>query len=81
MDYYEKHFFELPLPLEKMDVVILPDYVPGAMETWGLMMFRVRLSNYHLLAHELVHQWFGNLATMKFWDVAWIKEGKRKLTD
>ena len=77
LDYYEKKFFKLPFPLEKLDVAIMPDFIPGATETWGLMMFRVRLSNYHLLAHEIVHQWFGNLATMEFWDVAWIKEGKK----
>ena len=76
LDYYEQDFFQLPFPLEKLDVVVLPDYIPGAMETWGLMMFRVGLDNYHLVAHEIAHQWFGNLVTMEFWDVAWIKEGK-----
>jgi len=73
---FEKHFFKIQLPIEKLDIAILPDYIPGAMENWGLMMFRIDLENYHLMAHEIVHQWFGNLVTMEFWDVAWIKEGK-----
>eukprot|EP00111_Clytia_hemisphaerica_P007222 TCONS_00020985-protein len=75
LDYYERHFFQVPFPLEKLDVAVIPDYIPGAMETWGLMMFRVGLDKYHLVAHEIAHQWFGNLVTMEFWDVAWIKEG------
>ena len=86
---YLENYFQIPFPLKKLDMVVIPNLAPGAMENWGLMTFRAsrllvsekRTSKYEkqrsfqLMAHELAHQWFGNLATMKFWTDAWLKEG------
>ena len=85
---YEK-YFKIDFPLKKLDVVTLPAFAPSAMENWGLIMFRnskfltSKTSTYsdkkevaRIQGHELVHQWFGNLATMKFWNEAWLKEGQ-----
>ena len=88
LNFYEK-YFDIPFPLEKMDLLAVPSFGPGAMENWGLITFRgerfvvgkeateeVRQKSFNLIAHELTHQWFGNLATMKFWSDAWLKEGR-----
>ena len=80
LEYYERHY-DLPYPLPKMDLVAIPDFSAGAMENWGLITFRETamlfkeggsafsdrekvISN---IAHELAHQWFGNLVTMEWW--------------
>jgi aminopeptidase N len=80
LEYYERHY-DLPYPLPKMDLVAVPDFSAGAMENWGLITFRETallfkkggssisdkekiVSN---IAHELAHQWFGNLVTMEWW--------------
>mmetsp|Transcript_26571 Transcript_26571/g.62089 ORF Transcript_26571/g.62089 Transcript_26571/m.62089 type:complete len:891 (+) Transcript_26571:103-2775(+) len=82
-------FFGLPYPLPKMDLVAIPDFAAGAMENWGLVTYReVALlidektaSNVQkqrvctVVAHELAHQWFGNLVTMAWWDDLWLNEG------
>lgn len=81
--------FEISYPLPKLDLGAVPDFSAGAMENWGLILFR---KNSLLLAaedsslekkqevaenvlHELAHMWFGNLVTMKYWDGLWLKEG------
>lgn len=82
-------YFEIPYPLKKCDLVALPDFANGAMENWGLLTFRetALLVDKHntttetkqyvamVVAHELAHQWFGNLVTMKWWDDLWLNEG------
>ncbi|XP_022904718.1 aminopeptidase N-like isoform X2 [Onthophagus taurus] len=82
-------YFNVPYPLEKLDVVALPDFGFSAMENFGLITFRESKLLYSdststtenqrdialILAHELAHQWFGNLVTPKWWDDLWIKEG------
>lgn len=87
IDFYEQ-YFDTPYPLEKCDQVALPDFESGAMENWGLITYResVMLSDpanpslstqqYIALvtAHELAHQWFGNLVTMQWWDDLWLNE-------
>lgn len=88
LKYYEE-YFDIPYPLEKMDLVAIPDFSNGAMENWGLVTYREtallfdpqKTSNQHkqyiaiVVAHELAHQWFGNLVTMKWWTHLWLNEG------
>lgn len=82
-------FFETPFPLSKIDHVGLPDFAAGAMENWGLITYResglliddaaTSLENKQwsavVIAHELSHQWFGNLVTMEWWTDLWLNEG------
>ena len=81
-------YFGVPYPLPKSDHVALPDFSAGAMENWGLITYReiallvdrhnTSLSTKHyvatVIAHELSHQWFGNLVTMKWWNDLWLNE-------
>lgn len=78
-------FFNKP----ETDLVALPDFASGAMENWGLITFRENYLLYNeklpslenkmlitmVVAHELAHQWFGNLVTPKWWDDLWLNEG------
>ena len=82
-------FFGIPYPYEKLDIVGIPDFAAGAMENAGAITFRermlladeatasvgVRKVVASVIAHELAHQWFGNLVTMKWWDDIWLNEG------
>jgi puromycin-sensitive aminopeptidase len=82
-------YLKVPYPLNKLDLVALPDFAAGAMENWGLMTFRescmlVDKQNTSLdakqyvasvVAHEIAHQWFGDLVTMRWWNDLWLNEG------
>ena len=82
-------YFAIEYPLAKCDLVALPDFASGAMENWGCITFRetaliVDPKNTSLVtkqyvalvvAHELAHQWFGNLVTMRWWTDLWLNEG------
>ena len=82
-------YFARPYPFPKLDLVAVPDFQSGAMENPGLITFRDTAllldeprasarSRYHtasIVAHELAHQWFGNLVTMAWWDDLWLNEG------
>jgi len=86
--FYESTY-NIPYPLPKLDLVAIPDFEAGAMENWGLITFRETALLYNkkqassinkqyvatVVAHELAHQWFGNLVTMKWWDDLWLNEG------
>ncbi|MDW8247040.1 MAG: M1 family metallopeptidase [Sandaracinaceae bacterium] len=77
----------VPYPFEKLDLVAVPDFASGAMENPGLITFRdtflllperpgvdkIRATT-SVIAHELAHQWFGNLVTMPWWDELWLNE-------
>uniref|UniRef100_A0A8C6T860 Aminopeptidase n=1 Tax=Neogobius melanostomus TaxID=47308 RepID=A0A8C6T860_9GOBI len=87
LDFYN-NFFEIPYPLKKLDLVAIPDFLAGAMENWGLITFREtsllvgsqssaleKQVVASVVAHELAHQWFGNLVTMNWWNDLWLNEG------
>jgi len=88
IDLYEQ-FFGIKFPLPKIDQIAVPDFSAGAMENWGLVTYReiaLLYSAAHssladkqrvasVVAHELAHQWFGNLVTMKWWTDLWLNEG------
>ena len=80
-------FFGTPYPFDKLDIVAVPDFAAGAMENAGLVTFRdvllllaqdapvsQRRGFAFVMAHELAHQWFGNLVTMAWWDDLWLNE-------
>ncbi len=80
-------YFGIPYPYDKLDIVAVPDFAAGAMENAGLVTFRenlLLLANdapmqqrrgfAFVMAHELAHQWFGNLVTMAWWDDLWLNE-------
>jgi hypothetical protein len=78
--YYEA-FTGLAFPLPKLDLVYLPVFPVGAMEQWGLVTYTESYlasnssSAAGVVAHELAHQWFGNLVTAAWWDALWLQEG------
>ncbi|XP_045506733.1 aminopeptidase N-like isoform X2 [Colias croceus] len=88
LSYFEK-FFNVSFPLPKQDMIAIPDFSAGAMENWGLITYRETALLYdkgqssflnkervaEVIAHELAHQWFGNLVTMKWWSDLWLNEG------
>ena len=79
-DYYEE-YFDVKFPLPKQDMIALPDFALGAMENWGLIIYQEKSLLYEegvsslmnkesvavVMAHELAHQWFGDLVTMDWW--------------
>ena len=87
IDFFEE-YFGVEYPLAKADHVALPDFSSGAMENWGLITYRESALLYDpahttesakrqtatVIAHELSHQWFGNLVTMKWWNDLWLNE-------
>ncbi|XP_017691744.1 PREDICTED: aminopeptidase N [Lepidothrix coronata] len=88
LNFFEGHY-NTPYPLPKSDQVGLPDFNAGAMENWGLVTYRENsllfddryssISNKErvvtVIAHELAHQWFGNLVTLQWWNDLWLNEG------
>jgi tricorn protease interacting factor F2/3 len=85
--FYEK-YFGIKYPLPKLDMIAIPDFAAGAMENWGAITFRETAILYDpkktsvsskryladTIAHELAHQWFGDLVTMAWWDDLWLNE-------
>lgn len=80
-------YFGIDYPLPKCDHVALPDFSSGAMENWGLITYReiglladettshsTKEYIVSVIAHELSHQWFGNLVTMQWWNDLWLNE-------
>jgi tricorn protease interacting factor F2/3 len=87
LSYFEK-YFKIAYPLPKLDMIAIPDFASGAMENWGAITFRETILLYdpktsstetkqhiaEVIAHEIAHQWFGNLVTMKWWNDLWLNE-------
>ena len=81
-------YFGSKYPLPKLDLIALPDFAAGAMENWGAITFREAALLYdprtsstrtrqriaEIVSHEIAHQWFGNLVTMKWWNELWLNE-------
>ena len=88
LGYYDK-YFNIKYPYGKLDLIGLPDFSAGAMENTGCITFReviLLIDDIHgsvalkkeiasVIAHEMAHQWFGDLVTMKWWDDIWLNEG------
>jgi aminopeptidase N/puromycin-sensitive aminopeptidase len=87
--HYYNTYFGISYPLKKLDLIGLPDFAAGAMENFGAITYRetdllldpktasvdakVRVAL--VIAHEMAHQWFGDLVTMQWWDNVWLNEG------
>ncbi|MBI2040219.1 M1 family metallopeptidase [Candidatus Microgenomates bacterium] len=88
LEFYED-YFKIPYPLPVLDLIAIPDFAAGAMENWGAITYREStilvepekssVANKQwvalVIAHELAHQWFGNLVTMEWWTHLWLNEG------
>ncbi|XP_050562659.1 aminopeptidase N isoform X1 [Spodoptera frugiperda] len=86
---YLEEYYKIKFPLPKIDMIALPDFKNGAMENWGLLTFREISMLYEegvsastdrvhvatVVAHEIAHQWFGNLVTPTWWRDLWLNEG------
>ena len=85
LDYYSE-YFDFPYAFKKYDQVIVPDFNSGAMENIAAITFSERFvsrgkmtlddkqSLANVILHEMAHQWFGDLVTMKWWDDLWLNE-------
>jgi aminopeptidase N len=85
---YCEEYYGIPYPLPKMDLIAVPDFAFGAMENWGAITFRENLLLHfpeltskagvqricEVIAHEIAHQWFGNLVTPIDWKYLWLNE-------
>ena len=85
---YFREYFGIPYMLPKLDQLAIPGVRRGAMEDWGaisynenLLLFdpkrspqRQQQTIFNLIAHEIAHQWFGNLVTAAWWDDIWLNE-------
>jgi aminopeptidase N len=86
---YYNQYYGIPYPFGKLDIVGVPDFEAGAMENTAAIFYRESLlfiddanssveshqEVFEVLAHEMAHQWFGDLVTMKWWDNIWLNEG------
>ncbi|MBW2430557.1 MAG: M1 family metallopeptidase [Deltaproteobacteria bacterium] len=85
---FSESYYDIAYPLPKMDLIAIPDFAFGAMENWGAITFRENLLLYYpgitsksgeericeVIAHEIAHQWFGNLVTPSDWRYLWLNE-------
>jgi aminopeptidase N len=86
---FYNQYYGIPYPFGKLDILGLPDFEAGAMENTAAIFYRESLlfiddknssvdshqAVFEVLAHEMAHQWFGDLVTMKWWDNIWLNEG------
>ncbi len=85
---FSESYYGIAYPLPKMDLIAIPDFAFGAMENWGAITFRENLLLHYpevtsksgeerifeVIAHEIAHQWFGNLVTPSDWRYLWLNE-------
>jgi tricorn protease interacting factor F2/3 len=84
---YFNSYYKIPYALPKVHLIAVPEFPMGAMENWGAITFReilllvdentssrTKMRAAMAIAHELAHQWFGDLVTMKWWDDIWLNE-------
>jgi aminopeptidase N len=88
LHYYDT-YFGIKYPMPKLDMVALPDFEAGAMENFGCITYRetdllidsktgpipAKKRVAEVVAHEMAHQWFGDMVTMQWWDNLWLNEG------
>src|SRR5271170_2475537 len=88
LHYYDT-YFGIKYPMPKLDMVALPDFEAGAMENFGCITYRetdllidsktgaipAKKRVAVVVAHEMAHQWFGDMVTMLWWDNLWLNEG------
>ena len=88
LHYYDT-YFGIKYPMPKLDMIAIPDFEAGAMENFGAITYRetdLLLDSKHasvgamrnvglVVAHEMAHQWFGDMVTMQWWDNIWLNEG------
>ncbi len=88
LHYYDT-YFGIKYPMPKLDMVAIPDFEAGAMENFGAITYRETdflLDEKHaslegrervaqVVAHEMAHQWFGDMVTMQWWNNLWLNEG------
>ncbi|HZC24208.1 MAG TPA: M1 family metallopeptidase, partial [Candidatus Binatia bacterium] len=88
LSYYDK-YFGIKYPYGKLDLIGIPDFSAGAMENTGCITFRevillidekqgsidLKKEIASVISHEMAHQWFGDLVTMRWWDDIWLNEG------
>ncbi|MBZ5490726.1 MAG: M1 family metallopeptidase [Acidobacteriia bacterium] len=86
---FYNQYYGIPYPFGKLDILGVPDFEAGAMENTAAIFYRESLlfiddknssvdshqAVFEVLAHEMAHQWFGDLVTMKWWDNVWLNEG------
>jgi aminopeptidase N/puromycin-sensitive aminopeptidase len=87
LTYYD-NYFGIKYPMPKLDLIAIPDFEAGAMENFGAITYRetdllvsdddaitAKKNVASVVAHEMAHQWFGDMVTMQWWDNLWLNEG------
>jgi aminopeptidase N len=88
LHYYDT-YFGIKYPMPKLDMIAIPDFEAGAMENFGAITYREtdflidektasdmqKQRVAEVVAHEMAHQWFGDMVTMQWWNNLWLNEG------